>query len=255
MKIISWNINGIRSVYTKGFLDWLIKTDPDILCLQEIKAREIPQNSDLFSSDPTSIYNIFINSAVKKGYSGVAVLSKQKPLKEVKTLNFERFDGEGRILELEFINFTLINLYIPHGARDKHNLDYKLTVYIKLLDKLKKYKNQKVIITGDFNIAHEDIDLARPNENRNNIMFTFNERQQIEKLLDLGFIDSFRIFHKGTGNYSWWPYHSGLRDKNIGWRIDYEFVSQNLGKFITGAFILKDVYGSDHCPIGIDIAL
>lgn len=250
MKIISWNVNGIRSVFRKGFLDFIEERNPDIVCIQEIKSQEIP-SGDLFSIDLKDRYNIYINSAEKLGYSGVAVLSKEKPKKVKDKLGMKRFDTEGRFLELVFPSFTLINIYIPHGARDKRNLNYKLEVYERLLDYLGKKVGEKIIITGDFNIAHKEIDLARPKGNINNIMFTFPERMQITKLIELGFIDLFRDRHETAGNYTWWPYRKGLRERNVGWRIDYIFGSNNLRKKVYDAFILKGVLGSDHCPIGI----
>ena len=255
MKIISWNVNGIRSVYRKGFLDFLEKEDPDILCLQEIKAKNIPQSGNLFSSDILGNYYLAVNPAIKNGYSGVAVFTKEKPIRTSANLGLERFDNEGRILELEFPKFTLINLYMPHGARDKHNLEYKLESYDALTEKLKNLKTKKPILCGDFNVAHKAIDLANPSTNRNNIMFTSLERSRVDRLINLGFIDTFREFNKEGGNYSWWPYRLGLRERNIGWRIDYIYISEGLKSSLKDAFILKEVYGSDHCPIGVEITI
>jgi exodeoxyribonuclease III len=250
MNILSFNVNGIRSAYKKGFLNWFEKVNADMICLQEIKA-QIEQMPEELSSQ--SGYHLYINQAVKKGYSGVAVFTKVKPLGINKELGLERFDDEGRMLELTFSDFILIAIYMPHGGRMKENLSYKLEAYRKLFDHISKINNKNIIIAGDFNIAHEEIDLARPKGNKNNIMFTPGERKNIDSLLNHGFIDSFRKFDKRGGNYTWWPYMANARERNIGWRIDYIFISLSLDKKIKNAFILPDVKGSDHCPIGIEM--
>lgn len=252
MKIISWNVNGIRSAQRKGFLDFLQKEDADIICLQELKAHETDLPSDLLN---ISRYRLFLNPAQKRGYSGVAVYTKIKPKSITTSVGHGRFDSEGRILELAYPQFTLVNVYIPHGGRQKENLGYKLEVYDKVLKKLNELKNKNMILIGDFNIAHEDVDLARPAQNRNNIMFSPEERQKLNSLLDLGFIDSFRTFNKETGNFTWWPYAFDARKRNMGWRIDYGFVSQKLSKSLTKAVIYSNTSGSDHCPIGLEINL
>ena len=252
MKILSWNVNGLRSVAKKGFLDWLNKTNPDILCLQEIKSTLSDLTSDLIKPQG---YFSFFNPALKKGYSGVLIYSKKKP-KEIKTkMGFKQFDEEGRFLELKYTDFSLINLYLPHGGRQKEKLPYKLEVYRYLLEYLKKRKKEKLILVGDFNIAHQEIDLARPKQNKNNIMFTAEERKQIDKLLGLGFLDSFRLFNQEGGHYSWWPYFANARQRNLGWRLDYAFINNALKKKIKNAFILNQVQGSDHCPIGLEIII
>lgn len=250
MKIISWNVNGLRSVYKKGFLDWLSETKADIICLQEIKIQKEQLSPDLISP---SGYHSYFSFAEKKGYSGAAVYTKNKPLAAEKKMGTERFDSEGRILKLEYPSFTLFNLYFPHGGRQKENLGYKLEVYDCFLNHIKKIKNQEIILIGDFNIAHKDIDLARPKQNQKNIMFTPEERKKIDRIMGLGFIDSFRKFEKETGHYTWWPYFANARQRNLGWRIDYVFVSKVLAPKLKNAFIFKDVLGSDHCPIGIEI--
>lgn len=250
VKIISWNVNGLRAVHKKGFLEWLAKSRADIVCLQETKAQKKQLTPDLIK---LKNYHSFFNSARKKGYSGVAVYSKNKPRVVKRKLGMKRFDSEGRLLELEYPDFTLVNLYMPHGDRQKRNLDYKLECYEYLFKNLEKVKNKKIILIGDFNIAHKEIDLARPKQNQNNIMFTPQERKQIDKLIKLGFIDSFRKFHKKGGNYTWWVYMANARQRNLGWRIDYAFVSKKFEKRLKSAFILSRVRGSDHCPIGIEI--
>jgi len=252
MKIISWNVNGLRAVYKRNFLEWLKKTKADIVCLQEIKAqiKELPP--DLIKSKN---YYSYFNPAVKPGYSGVTVYTKEKPIEVENKLGVERFDQEGRILKLKYPGFSLINVYLPHGGREKENLDYKLKVYKNLLNYLKKIKNKNLILIGDFNIAHSEIDLARPKDNQNNIMFTREERKEIDKIIKLGFTDTFRKFNNGGGNYTWWPYYLNARQRNLGWRIDYSFTSRKLKNKLKNAFILKNVMGSDHCPIGIEIEI
>jgi len=251
MKILSWNVNGLRSVYKKNFSEWLEKIRADIVCLQEIKTQEDQiSQQNLFT--PLT-YQFYANYAVKKGYSGVAVFTKKQPLKIKKNLGLERFDSEGRLLYLEYPDFTLINLYVPHGGRQKENLEYKLEGYDYLIKYLKSFKDKNIIVAGDFNVAHQEIDLARPKENQKNTMFTSEERKQLDKIIKLGFVDSFRQFHQGAGHYTWWPYMANARQRNLGWRIDYIFISKALAPKLKNAFILKDVAGSDHCPIGIEI--
>lgn len=218
--------------------------------MQEIKAQEDQLPKELNS---LSEYSIITNSAEKKGYAGTAVFTKVKPLFINRKLGLDRFDCEGRFLELRFKDFTLINLYMPHGGRQKENLDYKLACYSKLLDYLNQKAKNNIILAGDFNIAHEEIDLARPKQNVNNIMFTPEERGQIDKLIDLPFIDSFRIFNQANGHYTWWPYMAKARERNLGWRLDYVFISYILKKKLRGGFILPNIKGSDHCPAGVNI--
>ncbi len=253
MKIISWNVNGLRVVGKKGFWEWLEKTKPEIVCLQEIKISESQLGFDLvYPKD----YFAYFNCAKKLGYAGTAVFSKKKPLGMETKIGLERFDGEGRSLRLDFAGFSLLNLYLPHGGRQKENLGYKLKAYKYLFGYLKNLlvSQKNLILAGDFNIAHKEIDLARPKENKNNIMFTPKERKQIDRLLALGFVDSFRKFHKEGRFYTWWPYSFGARQRNLGWRIDYGFVSQRLAPKLKDAFILSQVPGSDHCPIGMRIS-
>jgi len=250
VKIVSWNVNGLRAVYKRNFLPWLEEINADIVCLQEIKTQlpQLPQNLINIKS-----YYPYFNFAFKKGYAGVAVYTKEKPIKVEQKLNLPRFDQEGRLLRLDYLDFTLINLYLPHGGRKKENLSYKLEVYDRILDYLEKIKDKNVILIGDFNIAHQEIDLARPKNNQKNIMFTPEERKRLDEIIDLGFVDSFRELHKEGENYTWWPYFVNARERNLGWRIDYCLVSKLLAKILKDSFILKEVYGSDHCPIGIEL--
>lgn len=251
MKIIAWNVNGIRAIYQKGFLDWMKRADPDILCLQEIKAQEEQIPEELIR--PLGYYSYF-HSAQRKGYSGVAVYSKHKPQKVVYQLGMKRFDEEGRMVELKFDDFSLINFYLPNGGQNKNNLRYKLKVYDQVIKVLKKRKNQPIVLVGDFNVAHQEIDLARPAENADNIMFTPVERKKIDQIINLGFLDTFRKFHQAGGHYTWWSYKFQARARNIGWRIDYVFVSPALAGKVEQSFILNEVMGSDHCPVGIEIS-
>jgi exodeoxyribonuclease III len=250
MKIISCNVNGIRSAYKKGLIEFINKQKPDVFCLQEVKADEASLPEELLNIVG---YSLCLNSATKKGYSGTAIYSKDSPILINKKLGIDRFDGEGRIIELNYGDITIINVYIPHGGRQKENLDYKLDVYNKLIDKLISLKNKKVIVIGDFNIAHEEIDLARPTQNKNNIMFTVEERKQIDRIIDLGFADSFRVLNQNPGNYTWWPYAFNAKERNMGWRIDYIFVSKELSNNMKNAKIYPECSFSDHCPISLEI--
>lgn len=250
MKILSWNVNGIRAVYKKNFLKWLTNSKADIICLQEIKAQQEQLPEDLLA---VSGYHLYLNSAVKKGYSGVAVYTKQKPKKAEYKLGLKRFDQEGRIIKLKYSSFTLINLYLPHGGREKENLGYKLEAYQYLFNYLRRNKRENIILIGDFNVAHQEIDLVRPKQNKDNIMFTLEERKRIDRLIDLGFTDTFRKFNKEKGNYTWWSYAYNARERNLGWRIDYVFTSKEITPKVKGAFILNKINISDHCPIGIEL--
>ncbi|MCK4859936.1 MAG: exodeoxyribonuclease III [Candidatus Omnitrophica bacterium] len=250
MKIISWNVNGIRAAYRRGFLKWLRGSKADIICLQEVKAQQEQFPDDLLKIPG---YNLYLNPAVKKGYSGTAVYTKKKPEEAEYKLGLKRFDQEGRIIKIRYPNFTLINVYLPHGGRQKENLDYKLKVYQYLFAFLNKIKDKNIILIGDFNIAHQEIDLARPKQNQKNIMFTPEERQRIDKLISFGFTDTFRKFNKEAGHHTWWPYAFNARERNLGWRIDYVFASEKMVSKIKNAFILNKINMSDHCPLGIEI--
>jgi len=261
MKIISWNVNGLRAVYKKGFLGWLRKSKADVICLQEIKAQMDKVPTELIN--PAGYFS-FYNPAKKPGYTGTVVYSKIKP-REVKTkMGFKEFDEQGRFLQLEFDDFILINLYLPHGGRGKEKLGYKLEAYRKLLNYLKNHltptlssfeerRQKRIVLIGDFNIAHTELDLARAKQNQNNIMFTPEERLQINKLVKMGFTDTFRQLHPNEPKYTWWSYFANARARNLGWRIDYAFVSKNLAPKLKRAEILTAVASSDHCPIGAEL--
>ena len=247
-RLVSWNVNGIRACVNKGFIDFIGKYSPDIICLQEIKA-----NEDQFPPELMEIkgYNFFIHSAKKKGYSGVAVLSKEKPTKVVTELSIE-----GRLQILTFKNFILFNCYFPNGQRDHARVDYKLEFYDEVLKLYKKYTKQghDVIITGDFNTAHHPIDLANPKSNKKTTGFLEHEREWLDKYLNAGMVDALRIFHpEEEGHYTWWTYRGDCRARNIGWRIDYFMISEALKKKAKSCYHLPQVLGSDHCPIVLEL--
>ncbi len=252
MRILSWNVNGLRAVYKKGFLDWFLKERPDILCIQETKAHEAQIPEEIRNIEG---YYTYFSSAEKKGYSGTGIITKQKPKEIKKGFGLPIFDKEGRILIADYGNFTLFNIYFPNGKQSMERLKYKMDFYDIFLGYVYrlKEKGKKLIICGDVNTAHTEIDLAHPRENSNESGFLPEEREWIDKFISHGFVDTFRMFNKEGGHYSWWDYKSRARDRNIGWRIDYFFVSNNLREKIKSAFILSDVMGSDHCPVGLDI--
>jgi len=252
MKLLSWNVNGIRAIEKKGFLPWLAKTAPDILCLQETKAEPADLSENLLK--PAG-YTTFWSAAEKKGYSGVAVFTKIKPKSVTEGLGKKEFDTEGRTLIAEYEDFILFNIYFPNGGAGNKRVPFKLAFYDLFLNKAEALskKGKKIIICGDVNTAHTVIDLARPKENEKNTGFLPEEREWVTKFLSCGYIDTFRHLHKEPGNYSWWDYKTRARDRDIGWRIDYFFISENLLPRLKKAFILKDVSGSDHCPVGIEL--
>ena len=246
MRIITWNINGYRSAEKENrFKELISKNNPDIVCLQEIKMNFEIENDFNYS---------YYNFASKKGYSGTAIFTKEKPINVIYDIGLERFDEEGRFILLEYKSFILINVYIPHGGRNKENHPYKFSALNKLLDLIKSL-NKNVIICTDFNIAHTELDLMNYKTNYNNNMFTYPEREMIDKLLDLGLVDSFRCLVKEGNIYSAWPNAFNARERNMGWRIDYIFVSKKLEKSIKSVEYIKEQMGSDHCPYKIDIEL
>ncbi len=252
MRLISWNVNGIRAIQRKGFTEWLEKERPDILCLQETKAHanQIPEEI-AHALD----YHTYFELGVRKGYSGTGLFTRIKP-KTVKTaLGIEKFDCEGRIQIANYGTFELYNIYFPNGGQSKERLQYKMDFYDAFLAHLKKRKRSQknLVICGDVNTAHKEIDLSRPKENEMHTGFLPEERAWIDKLLKAGFFDTFRMFCDEPEQYSWWDYKTKARERNIGWRIDYFFVSREMEKMVKNAFILADIEGSDHCPIGIEL--
>ncbi len=250
IRIYSWNVNGIRAVVRNRFIKWFNDTKPDILCVQEIKARkeDIPEEIKKIKG-----YHLYSSSAEKKGYAGTAVLTKIKPIKVIDKIGIDKFDKEGRFLLLEFDKFYLFNVYFPNAQRGLKRLSFKNEFNEAYLEFIKKLKDKPLILTGDFNVAHKEIDLKNPKQNIKNAGFTIEERKFTDKLLKMGFTDSFRQFHPKKIQYSWWTYRFHARDKNIGWRIDYFFVSNSLVKHIRKAEIMDNIYGSDHCPVVIEI--
>ncbi|OVE79062.1 exodeoxyribonuclease III [bacterium I07] len=252
VRIISWNVNGIRAINKKGFMDWFNREMPDVLCLQETKAHEEQLPEELRHIDN---YHIHYESAQRKGYSGVAVFSKQKPLSVHHGLDINEFDLEGRTLIVEYDKFFLYNVYFPNGKASPERLAYKMAFYDQFLKHaLEMSSNEKgIVICGDVNTAHQEIDLARPKENEKSSGFLPQERAWIDRLLSNGFLDTLRVFKSDPGLYTWWDYKTRARDRNVGWRIDYFFVSKDLNQALKNAFIMTDVMGSDHCPIGIEL--
>ena len=251
MKLISWNVNGIRSVYNKGFLEWFSMESPDILCLQETKASYDQFPLELREMQEHALSH---SSAEKKGYSGVATFSREKLL-DTKYFEIHRFDSEGRVLIHELKNFFLLNCYFPNGQRDHNRVPYKLDfceqIHLKA-NQLRKIK--PVIITGDFNTAHTEIDLANPKTNKNTTGFLLEERAWMDKFIADGWIDIYRHLNPDhTGAYTWWSNRPGVRARNIGWRIDYFFISAELLPHVKNASIYPNVKGSDHCPITLEL--
>ena len=254
MKIISWNVNGIRSVGSKGFFEWIEKESPDIICVQETKA-----NANQLEPSYTAPfgYQSFWHSAKKPGYSGVAIFAKVStaPKDVIEGLGVSSIDDEGRVLTAEFGDFTLVNAYFPNSQREHGRLGYKLEfcdVMFKYCQKLRK-EGRSVILCGDYNIAHKEVDLKNPKPNVNNAGFLPAERAWMDKFVDAGWVDSFRHFNKEPGNYSWWSYRPGVREKNIGWRIDYHCVNSEFASSLKSATIRCDIFGSDHCPVAIEL--
>jgi exodeoxyribonuclease-3 len=252
IKFLSWNVNGIRAIYKKGLLDWLQKEAPDILCLQETKAGGETIPEDLLK---LAGYHVDFSSAEKKGYSGVITFSRITPQNVVKGFGMEGFDREGRILISNFDNFVLFNIYFPNGKASGERLKYKMDFYGAFLVQADKARGEgkSIVICGDVNTAHKEIDIARPKENARSSGFLPEERAWMDQLLSHGYVDTFRLFNDEAGRYTWWDMVTRARERNVGWRIDYFFVSEDIKDRVTSAVILADVMGSDHCPIGITL--
>jgi len=251
MKIISWNVNGIRAVAKKNFFDDLEKMAPDIICLQETKAQD---NQVVEALSLLKGYHIYSNSAEKKGYSGTAILSKTKPIKVSRHIGISEHDNEGRVVCADYENFFLVNVYVPNSGSELKRLDYRQDWDKAFFDFLKNLEETKpVIVCGDFNVAHKAIDLTHPKPNYNKSAgYMQQEIDGMDRFTQGGFIDSFRHFYpEKTHAYTWWSYRAGAREKNVGWRIDYFLVSEHFVSNISSAFILNDIMGSDHCPVGI----
>ena len=253
MKLISWNVNGIRAAVKKGFLDWLNNESPDILCAQEIRA--LPEQLSKELLNPPG-YHTYWNPAGRKGYSGVGTFSQSEPLRVQAGFGIEEFDIEGRVLMTEYPGFKLFNVYFPNGKRGPERLDYKLRFYdafLKHCDSLHA-RGERLIVCGDVNTAHKPIDLARPQANETVSGFLPEERAWIDRCLAHGFVDAFRAFHPDEPEqYTWWSYRSNARARNVGWRLDYHLVSESLMPAVSDAYILADVLGSDHCPVALEL--
>ncbi len=250
-KLISWNVNGIRACAGKGFMDFFNSIDADIFCIQESKMQEGQLTLDMPG------YYQYWNYADKKGYSGTAIFTKEKPLSETKGIGIDEHDHEGRVITLEYENFYMVTVYTPNSQNELARLDYRMKweddfrAYLKKLE-----ENKPVIVCGDMNVAHNEIDLKNPKTNRKNAGFTDEEREKMMVLLDDGFIDTFRYFYPDQENiYSWWSYRFKAREKNAGWRIDYFLTSESLKDKLVDAKIHTDIMGSDHCPVELDIDL
>ena len=250
MKLISWNVNGIRACLTKGFEEVFKKMDADIFCLQETKCQ--PDQINLEFQGYTSYWN----SAEKKGYSGTAIFTKQKPINVTYGIGIEEHDKEGRVITLEFEKFYMVDIYTPNSKRELERLEYRQIWEDEIRKYLLKLNETKpVIMCGDLNVAHKEIDLKNPKTNKGNAGFTDEERGKMTELLNSGFIDSYRYLYPEKMEYSWWSYMGHAREKNVGWRIDYFIVSKSIEKQIKEAKIYPEIMGSDHCPVGLEILL
>lgn len=253
MKIISWNVNGLRALHRKGNFSWIVNESPDIFCFQEVKAHPDQLIDEIKKSEGYHAYFAF--SEVKKGYSGVAVYTKKEPKKVDYGMGIKEFDQEGRLLGLYFEDFALFNIYFPNGGGGPERLAYKFRfydVFLAYIEKVKKQYKGKIIFCGDVNTAHEAIDLARPRENEENTGFLPEERAWIDEVINHGYVDIFRnIYPAKIGAYTYWDMKSAARERNVGWRIDYFFISQDLIRQVKSVKIHNEIYGSDHCPIEI----
>lgn len=247
MKFATFNICGWRSAIEKGLIKWIKESNVDVLALQELRTFKITKPLELAN------YFCFFNPSK---FQGTAIISKEKPIRIIKEIGHQKLEKEGRFIQANFEKFIFINAYLPHGGRDKKELPYKLEVYdalIEYLSNLLSGNKKPIILAGDFNVAHKEVDLARPKENENNIMFTRKEREKIDKIIKLDFLDTFRKFHQ-HGGYTWWLRGFNAKERNIGWRIDYIFVSKNLNSVLENSFVLN-LKISDHCPIITEISL
>ena len=248
MKLISWNVNGIRAAYNKGFNDFFDKENADIFCIQETKMQE--GQLDITNEG----YYVYLNSAEKKGYSGTAIWTKEKPISVRYGINIEEHDKEGRVITLEFEKFFMVNVYTPNAKRGLERLEYRVKWekdFRSYLESLRKLK--PIILCGDLNVAHKEIDVKNDKANRGQAGFTDEERKELNELFDLKYIDTFRKFYPNEEKFTWWSYFGKAREKNVGWRIDYFIISEELKDNLKDAKIYDDIMGSDHCPVGIEI--
>lgn len=249
--MLSWNVNGIRAVLRKGFLDWLDEVKPDVLCVQETKANRLQLDANI--TDHKKYRSFWHSAETKKGYSGVATFCKEEPIHVDVGFGIEKFDMEGRVVMTEFEKFILFNVYFPNGKMNSDRLNYKLEFYnafLSHIEKLRK-KGKPIIFCGDVNTAHQEIDLARPKQNEKISGFLPVERKWIDQVVKKGYIDTLREFHKEPELYTWWDLKTRARERNVGWRIDYFFIQEELKKHLKDAYIMPEVMGSDHCPTAI----
>lgn len=253
MNIISWNVNGLRAVLKKDFIPWIKETDPDILCIQETKLQKETLEDEARNIEG---YYSYFSFAEKKGYSGVATYTKEKPINVYHGIGIERFDKEGRIVITEFEQFTLLNIYFPNGQMSEERLTYKMEFYDAVLEYCNEEvkKGKKLLICGDYNTAHTPMDIKNAKANEKTSGFLPMEREWMDKFIANGYIDTFRHINPEEVKYSWWSYRFKARERNTGWRIDYHFVSNNMLDNVTNAQILNEVFGSDHCPITIELS-
>ncbi|MCL2231666.1 MAG: exodeoxyribonuclease III [Treponema sp.] len=259
MRIVSWNVNGIRAVQKRGFASWMGTDGADMVCLQETKARPDQLSAELLEINDTGgkPYHTYWASGKKPGYSGVAIYTKIKPL-DVRLLGISEFDDEGRVLQADFADFTLISAYFPNSQDAGKRLDYKLKFCDALFNLCQEYRkqNRHVVLAGDYNIAHTPIDLARPKENEGSAGYLPEERGWMDSFTSAGFVDTFRHFHPGkTGQYTWWSYRQCSRERNVGWRIDYLCTDQEYLAAVESSILRPDVKGSDHCPVEMTLKL
>lgn len=254
LRMLSWNVNGLRAVEKKGFMEWFREDRPDILCLQEIKA--LPEQLPAGLREIEG-YRVLYHPAERRGYSGVATFSRTEPVNVWNGLGIGRFDIEGRTLITEHEDFLLYNVYFPNGKASDERLRYKMEFYDAFLEHVEARRNsgKHIVVCGDVNTAHREIDLARPRENEKVSGFLPEERAWIDRFLEHGYVDTFRKFTEEGGHYSWWDYKTRARERNVGWRIDYFYVNESLADRVRSAFILHRVPGSDHCPVGIELAI
>lgn len=264
MRIVSWNVNGIRAAHKKGFMDFLATDNPDVLCLQEVRAEVHQIDED--KRVPAGYHAIYVPHASKKGYSGVGLYSKREPVQVYTGIGIEKFDCEGRIVGADFEDVVVFGVYFPKAYSEKEaagdaaklaRLEYKLNFYdafFAFIAELQK-KGRRIVVCGDYNTAHEECDLARPKQNTDTSGFLRCERDKLDNLVQQGFVDSFRQAESGDGHYSWWSQRGGARENNVGWRIDYHWMTGDLLPVMNGASILPHVHGSDHCPVSLDLAI
>ena len=251
LKLISWNVNGIRAVEKKGFVEEMLSWDADVIGLQETKASKEQLSDNLLNVEG---YKSWWHSGEKKGYSSVALYSRVEPINVYEGMGIEEFDKEGRVITAEFEDFYIVNCYFPNAQNELKRIDYRLAFGDALIEKLSNdYGDKTRLICGDYNVAHKAIDLARPKANEKNPGYSIEERTWMDKFIGLGYVDTFRMFNQNPNEYSWWSYRAGARGKNVGWRIDYFCVDADSKSKVKNAGIMQEVMGSDHCPVSVEI--